>query len=148
MQNYAILIDGGFAKRKLGTAKDPANAAAFLRLVDHLKACQALCDMRLHRVYYYDSVPLETTHKKPLGGELNDFGKSPIVMRSRELFRQLASQPFTALRLGELSFEGWEVNQKILNKVPGEMFSLRSEDLKAKCPKKVSTCALEWTSPR
>ena len=33
MLSFAILIDGGFAKRKIGTAKSPATAETFSRMV-------------------------------------------------------------------------------------------------------------------
>jgi len=129
MLNYAILIDGGFAKRKLGTAKAPATAAHFQSLVQRLQALPALHGMRLHRVYYYDSVPLESAHDKPLGGGKVEFGNSPIAHRSRQLFEQLAQQPFTALRLGELSFEGWQISAKTLARAEGDSVTVAAPDL-------------------
>lgn len=136
MQNYAILIDGGFAKRKLGTAKDPATAQDFLRLVQKIQTLAPLANMRLHRVYYYDSVPLETGHDKPLGGGKIEFGNSPIATRSRKLFEQLAQQPYTALRLGELSFQGWEISAKKLNKADGRSVEISSDDLRPQITQK------------
>lgn len=129
MQNFAILIDGGFAKRKLGSAKTPATAADFQGLVQRLQAAPALSGMRLHRVYYYDSVPLETAHDKPLGGGRIEFGNSPIAGRSRQLFEQLAQQPYTALRLGELSFQGWRLSPKKLGKANGPAVEITGDDL-------------------
>jgi hypothetical protein len=85
MQNYAILIDGGFAKRKLGSAVRPATAQDFACLVQKLQATAPLDAMRLHRVYYYDSVPLETAHDKPLNGGRIEFGNNPVANRSRQL---------------------------------------------------------------
>jgi uncharacterized LabA/DUF88 family protein len=129
MLNYAILIDGGFAKRRLGTAKEPAVAADFAGLIGRLQAVQPLADMRLHRVYYYDSVPLESAHKKPLGGGTIEFGISPVAARSRNLFELLAQQPFMALRLGELAFQGWKVSARKLDKADGASVEVRTEDL-------------------
>ena len=119
MQNYAILIDGGFAKRKLGSAKSPATAESFLRLVQQLQSMPPLDAMRLHRVYYYDSNPLESAHDKPLGGGSIQFGNTHVTTQSKQLFAQLAQQPFMALRLGELSFEGWVVQRKKLDRATG-----------------------------
>jgi hypothetical protein len=53
--DYAILIDGGFAKRKLGSAKQPASSKVFKDLIDKIVAHSALQGCYLHRVYYYDS---------------------------------------------------------------------------------------------
>ncbi len=130
MQKYAVLIDGGYAKRKIGSGANPAKAADFKRLVDHLSTLVPLDEMRLHRVYYYDSAPLTTSHEKPLSGGTVDFGAEPMVARSRRLFEELAQQPFTALRLGELSFEGWEVNQKKLDRAQGDAVQISASDLK------------------
>ena len=136
MQNYAILIDGGFAKRKLGSAVKPATAQDFAALVQKLQALPPLDTMRLHRVYYYDSVPLESAHDKPLGGGLVEFGNNAVANKSRQLFEQLARQPFTALRLGELSFEGWEVSAKKLGRAPGTTLEITAEDLKPQISQK------------
>jgi uncharacterized LabA/DUF88 family protein len=136
MQNYAILIDGGFAKRKLGSAVRPATAQDFAGLVQKLQATAPLEAMRLHRVYYYDSVPLETAHDKPLNGGRVEFGNNPIANRSRQLFEQLAKQPFTALRLGELAFEGWAISSKTLNTAPGASLEITADDLKPQISQK------------
>ena len=57
MLSYAILIDGGFLKRKLGTPKAPTALADIQNFLNSLKRAPALASMRLHRVYFYDSQP-------------------------------------------------------------------------------------------
>jgi uncharacterized LabA/DUF88 family protein len=136
MQNYAILIDGGFAKRKLGTAIKPAVADDFLGLVQRLQILHPLDVMRLHRIYYYDSVPLETAHDKPLGGGKIEFGNSHVTNRSRILFEQLSQQPYTALRLGELSFQGWSVAGHKLRKATGSTVEISVDDLRPQITQK------------
>lgn len=129
MQSYAVLIDGGFAKRRLGTQKSPATADSFRLLVEAIKDSPLLSPMRLHRVYYYDSVPLETIHEKPLEGGSVKFGESGLVSQSKQLFEQLAHQEHLALRLGELAFRGWSINSKKLKKSSGKNPSITSDDL-------------------
>jgi uncharacterized LabA/DUF88 family protein len=136
MLHYAILIDGGYAKRKLGTAKAPAKAEHFVNLINALQGQAALSGMRLHRVYYYDSVPLESAHTRPLGGGVEQFGNSPVAQRSRQLFDQLAQQPFVALRLGELSFDGWQVSAKTLDLADGKKLEITSDDLRPQISQK------------
>jgi uncharacterized protein (TIGR00288 family) len=61
---------------------------------------------------------------------LIEFGNSPIASQARKLFEELQLIPFVALRLGELSFNGWKIkNKKILNK---ELLSVEisNDDLK------------------
>jgi uncharacterized LabA/DUF88 family protein len=136
MQQYAILLDGGFVRRKLGSMKEPATADSFKLLINGLGAIEPLCNMRLHRVYYYDATPLETEHQKPLGGERIRFGNSDTATRSRKLFEQLAKQPYMALRLGELAFEGWQIRPKELNDAPGKTLEISSESLKPRIMQK------------
>ena len=83
--SYAILIDGGFAQRQLGTQNNPATAGHFRALVAELRGHGALRGHRLHRVYYYDAPPL----KPPAPGE-------------QTIHMQLSRLPFVSLRLGEL----------------------------------------------
>lgn len=127
---YAILIDGGFAKRKLGTSQNPATSESFRQLVDAIKNIPELTGSRLHRVYYYDSVPLESSEKNPLSGELLEFGKQPIVARSRQLFAQMSKLPLFAIRLGELSFNGWLTPEKKLRRSPEPQVTISAVDLK------------------
>ncbi|MCW5233977.1 NYN domain-containing protein [Verminephrobacter eiseniae] len=134
--SFAILIDGGFAKRRLGSAKTPATADDLQCLVCAIRACQPLENMRLHRVYYYDSVPLETTEKRPLDGGVVEFSKAPVVARSKQLLLHLSRQPLMALRLGELSFNGWSINARKLDRAPGEKLEITKDDLKPEIAQK------------
>jgi hypothetical protein len=65
---YAILIDAGFLKRKLGSHSKPLDIAGVHAFLAMLRAQDALADMRLHRVYWYDAPPLESRVAKPLLG--------------------------------------------------------------------------------
>jgi hypothetical protein len=56
---YAILIDAGFLKHKLGSRAAPLDAGRVFSFVAAIRSHEALCDMRLHRVYWYDAPPLE-----------------------------------------------------------------------------------------
>jgi uncharacterized LabA/DUF88 family protein len=134
--NYAILIDGGFAKRKLGSSKQPATAENFKKLIDDIQASSALHGCRLHRVYYYDSSPLTSCEQKPLTGGIVDFGAAPVVSRSRRLFDELAKFPFVALRLGELTFNGWDVSEKRLANEKGFSLTIGPTDLKPRIQQK------------
>lgn len=130
MQNYAILVDAGFAKRKLGNSKTPADINHFNHLFEKIKASEYLSNQRLHRIYYYDSTPLEESFDKPLsGGSKIDFSQSPVVANSKSLFDQLSKYPFVALRLGELSFNGWHLRKKVLNKASAESAMITHADL-------------------
>lgn len=127
---YAILIDGGFAKRKLQHGPNQAEADDFRRLIDAIADRSELQGFRLHRVYYYDSVPLETTEQRPLNGGAVEFAKEPLVARSKQLFFHLGRLPLMALRLGELSFNGWAIKPKKLRRANGDRLEITADDLK------------------
>ena len=112
---YAILIDGGFVKRKLGSMQKPATAQKITGLVDAIGHDLRLREHSLHRVYYYDSHPLTGVQQRPLQGGAIDFGREPLVARMASLYGDLARAPFFALRMGELTFNGWRVRQRALD---------------------------------
>jgi hypothetical protein len=128
MHKYAILIDGGFATRKIGSNINHATAADFEVLIATICKHHLLDGLRLHRIYYYDSEPLKTAHDKPIGGGKIEFANQPIVARSKKLHDQLVKLPFLALRLGELSFHSWAVNQKKLDKALGNAIEIEHEE--------------------
>jgi uncharacterized LabA/DUF88 family protein len=136
MLSYAILIDGGFARRRLGSVSRPVSAQTFNDLVLSLQGKPPLDKMRLHRVYYYDSVPLQTSHMRPLQGAMIEFGSSEVAKLSRDLFDGLAKLPFMALRLGELSFNGWKINPKLLDDNASASIEINANDLRPQIAQK------------
>ncbi|QIL72290.1 NYN domain-containing protein [Diaphorobacter sp. HDW4B] len=125
---YAILIDGGFVKRKVGTGVKPATATQITDLVSRIRAHDCLAGHELHRIYYYDSKPLEEVVELPLQGGEMDFGKKDVVARNTALHGELSRAPYFALRMGELSFNGWRVRAKELNKDQPEI-TIKAEHL-------------------
>ena len=126
---YAILIDGGFARRKLGTQKAFATADSFSSLVTELCNHEHLAPMRLHRVYYYDSMPLEGKETIPLKGGTIEFGNQDVASRSKSLFAELGKRPHFALRMGELSFNGWRLKGRKLDREKGDSVQIQAADL-------------------
>ena len=136
MHQYAILIDGGFAKRKIGTAVNHATAADFQKLITRIREQDELQALELHRVYYYDSVPLLSAHDKPLGGGKIEFANEAVATRSKQLFEQLCRLPYVALRLGELSFNGWGLKPRHLDRAQGNSIEIKATDLKPQISQK------------
>jgi uncharacterized LabA/DUF88 family protein len=84
--------------------------------------------MRLHRVYFYDSRPLEIAQNKPLGGGKIDFGATAAAARNKSLQASLMKEPFFALRFGELLLEGWRLRKKVLRN-SGPAIAISAADL-------------------
>ncbi len=91
--SYAMLLDGGFIRHKLGTAQKPADAAAISAFATALSKLPCLRDMRLHRIYFYDSKPLEIAERTPLSGDIIDFGASTTAARNKSLQASLVQHP-------------------------------------------------------
>jgi uncharacterized LabA/DUF88 family protein len=124
---YAMLLDGGFLRRKLGTSASPTTAK---RIADFAKAVQefpCVSGMRLHRIYYYDARPLDGVANVPLGGGLRDFGASDLASQNRSIQADLPKEPFFALRFGELSHDGWHLKPRIQNR-PGPTVQISAAD--------------------
>lgn len=115
MPKYAVLIDAGFIKRKLGSHAEPLTADTVDRFVRALSVHPALANANLHRVYFYDAPPLEYKITKPLQGGVVDFGKSALARANKSLHSHLARMPFVSLRFGDLRFRGWRLNQTTLS---------------------------------
>lgn len=114
--SYAMLLDGGFLRYKLSTPKAHVNAAGISAFAGKVAKLPCLSGMRLHRVYFYDSKPLEGSSKAPLGGQPINFGASATAARNKSLQASLVKEPFFAMRYGELFHEGWRLKKKILSK--------------------------------
>lgn len=132
---FAVLIDGGFARRALRKKTAP-DAARFQQLVEDIKAHPALASARLHRVYYYDALPLEVTVNKPLSGGPVNFGQSTVASASKALFEQLKTLPFFSLRMGETAFNGWQVDSKALQQANAPQLSITAAELAPKIAQK------------
>jgi hypothetical protein len=58
MLRYAVLIDAGFLKRKLGSREHPVDVRDVEDFVRALRAHDELIQKALYRIYYYDAPPL------------------------------------------------------------------------------------------
>ena len=113
-RSFAVLIDAGFLKRKLGSRESPLTAEATCRFIDELGNHSQLSDLHLHRVYFYDAPPLTARVQKPLEGGTVEFGNSQLARTNQRLHQELRDVPFISLRMGELRFRGWKLDNRRL----------------------------------
>lgn len=115
INKYAILIDAGFLKRKLGTQDDPVTSDRIIRFINSVIDSETLKNNQLYRIYYYDAPPLDSEKIKPLTNkEKVNFSASDVSQINIEILSELKRQDFYSLRLGECIFRGWSVKpQKI-----------------------------------
>ncbi|MFO1378118.1 MAG: NYN domain-containing protein [Steroidobacteraceae bacterium] len=113
---YAVLLDGGFIRRKLGTARQPVDAAGIAQFAASICSLACVEGMRFHRIYLYDAKPLEGIAEVPLGGGTIDFSASQVAARNKRMQAALHREPLFALRFGELLHEGWHLKPRILSR--------------------------------
>ena len=113
---YAILIDGGFVRSKLGSKKKPLSAVVIGSLIHAIEsALQARFQqthLHLHRTYFYDARPLQTRLRHPLTGNERNLASSPMARNNAALHRDLEQVPFLALRYGHLRCRGWVLHDR------------------------------------
>lgn len=129
--SYAILIDGGFVRRKLGSKKSFVTVEAIQILIAQIRASSLLTNKELYRIFFYDALPLDSKALRPLNGGTEDFGTSSLKASMTRLFDELKVQPFFAMRFGEVSFNGWTLKEPLLKRnMETERITITKDDLK------------------
>lgn len=121
-----ILIDGGFFiqkfKERTGgkfpTADDIEAEVATIMSKTQEKTGSDCKDV-LFRVYYYDCTPFDGKVKKPGDTQETDYSLTSAYSVKQMVLKNIAQKERFAVRLGELSFDGWNEN-KIIDKNSGK----------------------------
>ncbi len=128
----AILIDGGFFVQRFKTLHDRSpvikDMASFI--TNTLGKVQQTTDKgidTLFRTFYYDCRPYSEVQKHP-SGRLIDFSNSSQFHAISSFQKDLKLFPQMALRLGDLSFDGWKINPGSNKYIPD--FKQKSVDIK------------------
>ena len=109
MNTFAILIDAGFVKTRLGSADNPTTAEDIRALVQRICKHPTLAGQSLYRVYFYDAPPFAKTRLAPLNGGQRAFAQEPLTKHNLRLHQELKKMDYFALRMGEVRFRGWEI---------------------------------------
>lgn len=114
--SYAILLDGGFIRAKLGNRQHPLLAPTIQALVEAIGTALELYfgapSLHLHRAYFYDAKPLDDTLTHPLNGKPLALANTPMARNNRALHKGLERVPFLALRYGHLKCRGWGLHRR------------------------------------
>ncbi|MBV8369634.1 MAG: NYN domain-containing protein [Candidatus Eremiobacteraeota bacterium] len=113
MKKTAVLIDAGFLRTFLPAPVD------FKSLADIIEAFASNCVLtadneEMHRVLYYDCKPYDgdgSNKPHPIDGP-----KPPVSIAKQNFFNStlsiLKTKPYFAVRLGEVSFDGWALSDR------------------------------------
>jgi len=79
---------------------------------DFALKCVRVADEELFRIYCYHCPPYADTQIHPLTGDAIDFSTTPVYRSMNKLLCDLELADNVALRLGHLSFDGWQIKRK------------------------------------
>lgn len=111
----AILIDGGFFLRRFKALNSVFPKIADMQpFIDGImakvkKTTPTGVEDILFRSFYYDCRPFGEIKQKPDGTQVN-FATHPQFAAANGFHKDLKTFPQLALRLGDLSFDGWKVD--------------------------------------
>ena len=124
----AILVDGGFYRRRAQTCKGVKTAEeradelieyCHRHLYERSKKGKNKYQHQLYRIFYYDCPPMRKIVYHPLTRENIDFAKTDLYEWTIKFFDELKRKRKVALRLGKLSDEQahFNIRQDVLRKV-------------------------------
>lgn len=115
---YAILVDGGFIKKKLKTKNKHFPTVAEIEAeITRIKVDPNLADYTLLRVYFYDAPPASGIVINPIDATKTDLSADAHYAANVGLQQALELQPNMALRMGETAVHGWELGGAALRNI-------------------------------
>jgi len=130
-----ILIDGGFfyqkffeIHKKYPSPKDVIKEVDNVMSLVRAKTNGETNDILL-RIYYYDCKPFGKKIKNPDGTGDIDFSSSKMYKTKNNFLSNLCKEEKMALRIGELSFDGWKMDLHNHTKLRPD-FKQRGVDMK------------------
>lgn len=128
---YALLIDGGYMLKRLYKTLGGMHASAADVVADceHICRSDVLKTGSLLRIYFYDAPPADGQIVNPLSGRATNLAKTDLYRRATSIHDKLELSPDFALRLGELAWRGWRINQRSLKKLAKAPRRLEASDL-------------------
>lgn len=129
MKKTAVLIDAGFLRTFLPTT------VGYEALANVIEAFALTCvsiedGEEIHRILYYDCAPYDADGRRkphpldpmrqPTSVGYRNFNNSVLSL--------LKSKPYFAVRLGEVSFDGWALSDKATNEILAQGRAIVADD--------------------
>jgi uncharacterized LabA/DUF88 family protein len=128
-ERVAILVDGGFVRKKIEEGGKTADAAAIVAMIDEVMKKPRLAKTELLRVYFYDSPPFTGSAKNPVDASVINFATTSQAQRGNVLLETLELQPDYAVRRGTLTCSGWKLGRAALKGLSTTSRALGARDL-------------------
>jgi hypothetical protein len=115
---FAILVDGGFVKKKLKARNHHfPTVAEITNEINRIRDHPSLGGLSLLRVYFYDAPPASGTLLNPISNAVVDLAAHPDHSRNLSLQQLVEMLPDTALREGETAIHGWALGDAALKNI-------------------------------
>jgi len=125
MPNIVFILDGDstrrLIKRKIGKHPTPTEIESFCISIKRPDESISAC-------YYYDCVPFGETRKLPVTGRDIDFSSEYVYAVAQSFQSDLARNPFFKFKRGQLSFDGWNIKEKVIAEIMASPRILRDRD--------------------
>lgn len=131
-EKVAILMDGGFVKKKLQTVNHRfPTVADVTTLVTTTMAKSELvsASASIFRVYFYDAPPFEGTGTNPIDGTILNFSATLQARQNQALLQSLELQPNFAVRRGILMLTGWKLGRSAIQSLSAQQRPIQAKDL-------------------
>lgn len=126
----AILLDGGFVKKRLQRLnKHFPTVAEIDKLCKSIMGHDRLKEHALFRIYYYDAPPLEGTAKNPISGAVINFSTTKQAAENKSLIDSLELEPDFAVRRGQIIQTGWKLGKTALRSIGKKTRPIVEKDL-------------------
>ena len=130
IEKTAVLMDGGFVKKKVTAAlRRFPTVADVVAIAETTMAKPVLARAELFRVYYYDAPPFEGRATNPIDGSCLEFSQTPQARQNQRLLQTLEMQPNFAVRRGVLTLSGWKLGNSALKSLARTARPIGGRDL-------------------
>ena len=114
-EKAAVLIDGGFAKKKLQQKNHRfPTVQDVVSLASNIMSKPEVSGYSVFRIYFYDAPPFEGKATNPIDGSILNFSGTVQSAQNHALLQALELQPNFAVRRGTLGMTGWKLGKSAL----------------------------------
>ncbi len=126
----AILLDGGFVKKKLGKKlhRFPSTDDV-MQLRADIMAHERLRGLSLFRVFFYDAPPFEGRANNPIDQSVVNFSETVQAGQNRALLEALEMLPDFAVRRGNIIQTGWKLGSAALRNLSQSQRAIEARDI-------------------
>lgn len=127
---FAILVDGGFALKKLREVKRQFPTADDVEeMCSKLRAQPQMRELDLLRIYFYHAPPASDVLVNPIDKKTLNLGATGIFAENESLLDKLEMKPDFALRLGETVVFDWRLGSSAMKSLAKKPRAITANDL-------------------